>query len=208
MLGYSQRQQLGSFIAMLIHQFEEYRFPGGEPAIMNIIMQGSRKPDRYPLNQFSAMLTNCLFSYIVYLLPFFLYKSIWLGIAPMLMGIMQFGVHGIMTNRKMKSLYNPGLGAVCCLHIPIGVYYFWFITANHLASPAAWIAGIIYTLLATALILGTLTYIILPDENTKWAFEPEEMNRFQVAEKIKAKDIVIEEAPMKKVLEKIRERKC
>lgn len=30
-----------SFIAMLLHQFEEYGFPGGEPMIMNRALQGS-----------------------------------------------------------------------------------------------------------------------------------------------------------------------
>lgn len=46
---------LMSFIAILIHQFEEYGLPGGEPAITNMVMQPSDTPDRYPLNQNSAM---------------------------------------------------------------------------------------------------------------------------------------------------------
>ena len=92
-----------SFMAMLIHQFEEYRFPGGEPAIMNILLQESDQPDRYPLNQFSAMFTNCLFSYVIYVLPLIFPNVIWLGIAPMLMGMMQFMVHGVITNQKLKD---------------------------------------------------------------------------------------------------------
>lgn len=40
----------------------------------------------------------------------------------MLMGMMQFMVHGIMINIKMKSLYNHGLGAVVFLHIPVGIF--------------------------------------------------------------------------------------
>lgn len=41
-------------------------------------------------------------------MPTLVQYVIWLGIAPMLMGMMQFLVHGIMTNVRMKSIYNPG----------------------------------------------------------------------------------------------------
>ena len=186
-----RRLQLISFIAMLIHQFEEYGFPGGEPAIMNIVLQGSDKPDRYPLNQFSAMFTNVLFSYVIYLLPVIFPNIIWLGIAPMLMGIMQFGVHGIMTNIKMKSIYNPGLGAVVFIHIPVGIYYLWYIASNNIATGSDWTIGIIYTIIATVFILGFLTYVILANRNTKYVFDEVEMNRFNVKEKIAKKHIVI-----------------
>ena len=105
------RVLLMSFIAILVHQYEEYGFPGGEPAIMNMALQPSDIPDRYPLNQNSAMITNVL-AWIVYLLPVFSPHLIWFGLAPILMGFSQFIVHGIATNIKMKSFYNPGLAAV------------------------------------------------------------------------------------------------
>ncbi len=44
-----QRLSLLNFVALLLHQFEEYGWPGGEPAIMNIVLQRSPIPDRYPL---------------------------------------------------------------------------------------------------------------------------------------------------------------
>src|SRR4051812_9001840 len=49
-----------NFAALLIHQFEECGYPGGEPAILNIVLQTSDYPDRYPLNQNSAMIINVL----------------------------------------------------------------------------------------------------------------------------------------------------
>ena len=47
---------------------------------------------------------------------------IWLGLAPVLFGILQFVIHGIVTNAKLRSLYNPGSAAVVLGHIPIGAY--------------------------------------------------------------------------------------
>lgn len=180
-----------SFIAMLVHQFEEYGFPGGEPMIMNRALQGSDIPDRYPLNQFSAMFTNVFFTYVIYLLPIIFPNVIWLGIAPMLMGMMQFMIHGLMTNIKMKSIYNPGLGAVVFLHIPVGISYIRYITENQLATGTTWIVGVLYTLVSTIFILGYLTYIGLSDRDTKWVFAEAELRRFKVDEKLAKKNIVV-----------------
>lgn len=185
------RLNLISFIAMLVHQFEEYGFPGGEPMIMNRALQGSNIPDRYPLNQFSAMLTNVIFAYVIYLLPVIFPNIICIGIAPILMGFMQFIIHGIITNIKMKSVYNPGLGAVVFLHIPVGICYFRYITANSLAGKTDWIIGIIYTVAATGFILGFLTYVVLSNKNTKWIFNEKELKRFGVEEKLRKKNIII-----------------
>ena len=194
-----------SFIAILLHQFEEYGFPGGECMIFNRVLMGSECPDRYPLNQFSAMLTNCIFTYGIYLLPLLFPNVIWLGIAPMLMGIMQFVFHGLMTNLRMKTCYNPGLAAVVLLHIPVGVYYLHYITAQGLTSGRIWMAGLLYTLLATGLILGFLTYVVLPDRNTRWPFAPEELKRFRVEEKLQKKQLVPKRTMLDR-LENIRQR--
>lgn len=179
-----QRLLILNFIAILIHQFEEYSWPGGEPAITNIVMRnGGDIPDRYPLNQFSAMLTNVLVTYIVYLIPIFLPNIIWLGLMPILFGIFQIAAHGIVTNIKMKSIYNPGLGAVLFLHFPIGFYYIHYITQNGLASWLDWIFAVVYLLfLILAISIGT--YKLLPNKNTKYVFDAVEMERFHVKEKM------------------------
>lgn len=179
-----QKLLIMSFMAMLFHQFEEYRFPGGEPAIMNIVLQGSDLPDRYPLNQFSAMLTNVIATYGVYLIPIFIPTVIWLGLAPMLLGFSQFIVHGVMTNIKLKTFYNPGLIAVVCLHIPIGIYYIWYVTSQDMISGVDWIIAFVYMAAVAGLIVNGITYRLLPDRNTKWIFDEVEMKRFHVQKRM------------------------
>ncbi len=178
------RIQLMSFIAILAHQYEEYGFPGGEPAITNMVMQPSDLPDRYPLNQNSAMIGNVLITYTMYLLPVFLPQVIWLGLAPILMGMGQFIVHGVITNRKLKSTYNPGLGAVVFLHIPIGIYYIYYILSNGLATGTDWLAGVVYLVFAMAVMGKGMTYGVLASRNSKYPFDQVEMERFHVKEKI------------------------
>jgi hypothetical protein len=74
------RIQLMSFIAIFVHQYEAYGFPGGEPAITNMVMQPSNLTDCYPLNQNSAIIGNVYLTDIAYLLPMFLSNVIWFGL--------------------------------------------------------------------------------------------------------------------------------
>ena len=179
-----QRVLLLNFIAILIHQFEEYGFPGGEPAIMNIVLQNSSTPEMYPLNQNAAMITNVVGSYGLYLLPVFFPNIIWLGLAPILFGMFQFIVHGIMTNIKLKSFYNPGLGAVTLLHIPLGIYYIYYIQSQELASVLDWVIGVVYMFLFAFIVVNKMTRIWLADKDSPYPFAEEEMKRFKVQKKL------------------------
>ena len=184
-MGLLQKLMLMSFIAILIHQFEEYGFPGGEPSITNMVMQPSDTPNRYPLNQNSAMVANVIAAFI-YLIPVFLPNIIWLGLAPILIGLSQFIVHGILTNIKMKTIYNPGLGAVVFLHIPIGAYYIYYILSNGLSSGWDWLIAFVYMIIILRVVLMKLTYDWLADKNSKYVFAEEEMERFHVKEKLES----------------------
>jgi hypothetical protein len=179
-----QRLLLLNFIVILLHQYEEYGWPGGEPAIMNIVLQRSTIPDRYPLNQNSAMVINVLAAYSFYLIPVFFPRVIWLGLAPVLFGMLQFIVHGIVTNKKMKSLYNPGLAAVILGHVPIGVYYIYSIHVNQLARVWDWVGAVAYMLLFQYVAFVKMTYTWLADRESAFPFAEVEMKRYAVQEKV------------------------
>ena len=61
----------------------------------------------------------------------------------------QFIWHGIFANIKAKTIYNPGLGAVILLHVPIGYAYMRYVLLHNLATNLDWILGLIYFLVAT-----------------------------------------------------------
>jgi hypothetical protein len=79
---------------------------------MNVILRPSPAPNRYPLNQNSAIVVNMLAASGFYLVTVFFPNVIWLGLALVLFGLLQFVVHGVVTNVKVRSVYNPGLAAV------------------------------------------------------------------------------------------------
>jgi hypothetical protein len=70
------------------------------------------------------------------------------------------------------------------LHIPLGIYYIHYIVSNGLASGTVWIIAIIYTIAFAAIVVGALTYKVMPNKNTKYIFDKVEMERFHVGEKI------------------------
>lgn len=175
---------LSNFVAVLIHQFEEYRFPGGFPAIVNMAMLPSSTPNRYPLNQNSAMVTNVLGAYGFYLIPVFFPTVIWLGLAPMLFGILQFVVHGIVANIKLRTIYSPGLGAAALLHIPIGIYYIYYIHITGIVSVWDWVIGLAYIFFVVFIAEIAMTFTWLADKNSPFAFSEAEMRRFNVQERI------------------------
>ena len=110
-----QRICIVNFIGILLHQFEEYGLPGGAPVFINKYMRNGS--ERYPLNQFSAMLVNVVIAYLCYLLPVFLPGIIWLGLAPILFGcVFQVMLHLAVFYVKFHHFYNSGLAAVICIH--------------------------------------------------------------------------------------------
>ncbi len=183
---------------LFVHQFEEYGWPGGGPMVMNYVLQGSNMPEKFPLNQFSAMFTNVITAILFYGLPFFFPELIGLCLAPMLFNIGQVVVHGIATNKALKGIYNPGLGAVIFLHLPTTVYFLYYVYANNMIHYYDWIIAIGYTALMAGFGVAFLTYAVFADKNTKWAFAPEELERFDVIRKVQERGIVIDTSEEKK----------
>lgn len=175
-----------NFIVILIHQFEEYRFPGGGQALPNTVRGGDAIPDRYPLNQQSAMAGNLFVSIVMYTLPIFFPHVIWLSLVPIIIGcLLQVGMHVIIGAVKFKLYYNPGMFAVLFGHVPIGIYYFWYTISNGLIGILDIVLAVIYMFLAMGVLYNKVFYGLMADKNTPYPFTPEEMNRFNMYEKIK-----------------------
>ena len=67
-LDIMQRVLLASFVVLLLHEFEEWGWPRGEPAILNMAINDSRAPDRYPSNAKAQMVVNVFAPYPIYIL--------------------------------------------------------------------------------------------------------------------------------------------
>jgi hypothetical protein len=182
-----QRLLLVNFIVVLLHQAEEYRWPGGFPAVANLVLLRSPVPDRYPVNQNSAMVANLIFAYGFYLLPIFRPDVIWFGLGPVLIGaVVQLVGHGIVINAKLGSVYNPGMATAISGHVPVGAAYIYHISMNDSTTLWDWSFAIVYAASFMLLNFGVLEIRILGDKNSPYPFDPDEMQRSGIPDKFAA----------------------
>jgi len=159
-----------SLISLFLHQFEEYRYPGYFPGILNTVMFSSKQPDRYPLNTNIAFIVNVFVGWLSYFLAaVFGERVIWLGIATILVSVGNIIAHTFLFNIKGKTLYNPGMFTAIVLFLPIAAYFGYLLIKGNLATPIDWTVGLI---LGAALnFIGILKLISwLKDENTRYIF--------------------------------------
>ena len=183
-MGVLQRLLLLNFITLLVHQFEEYGWPGGLPAIINMAVWPSPTPNRYPLNQNSSTVVNLLAVYGFYLVPVFFPTVIWLGLGPVLYGVFQLVFHAFLVPIKLRCAYNPGLAMVVLGHVPVAACYFYYIHSHGLVGIWDWVFGVAYMAAFHYVCLLKMTYTWLADRDSQYPFTDEEMRRFNVAGRI------------------------
>jgi Protein of unknown function with HXXEE motif len=177
-----QRLLLAGFALVPLHEFEEYGWPGGEPAIMNKVIQPSGRPDRYPLNQNSAMIVNVSW-YPFALLALIFQHQIWLGLGTLLFWVGQFVIHGIVTNVKLKTIYNPGT-LTMLLGLALLVYYVYYLESKDLASLWDWVGGVAVMAAFAGIFLLKMTYSWLADQDSPYHFTEAEIGRWDVDAKL------------------------
>jgi len=173
-----QRALLAGFALVPAHELEEYGWPGGEPAIMNKVIQPSDRPDRYPLNQNSAMVVNVSW-YPFALVALIFQHQIWLGLGTLLFWVGQLVVHGVLTNVKLKTIYNPGTLTMLA-GLALLVYYVYYGESNELVSIWDWVGGVVVTVIFAVVFLVKMTYSWLADEDSPYRFTVAEMSRWNV----------------------------
>jgi len=178
-LGRMQLILVLNFVVLVLHQFEEMRWPGGSPWILNEVFNRRDGPaDRYPLNQANCAFIN-ITAWAFYLVPVILPGAVWLGIAQVLFGMVgQLIVHGVVINIRLKTIYNPGLAAVVLGHVPLGIWYLVEVNGQGLVNGWDWLFGVLMLAAFVGGIMLRLGYGLMSDKNTRYPFEPWEMARW------------------------------
>ena len=182
------RLALLNYIVIFWHQFEEYRLPGGEPAITNLASQPSDDgpADRYPLNQANAMFMNAVGSYVLYFLPVLFPHVLWLGLAPVVFGMSQVIIHVVITPRQIGNrLYSPGACAVVFGHLPVGVCWFAYVISNGMLG---WLDVALGVVVLAAFIRGVMLgvgYGVMKDPESPYPFTTDEFDRGWYARRLR-----------------------
>jgi hypothetical protein len=167
-----------NFAVLLLHEFEEYGWPGGGATFMNEVMFRSGRADRYPLNQLNSWAVNQPIAYAFYLLPVFFPSVIWLGLAPILFSLLEIVLHVGGGMVRARALYNPGLATVVPW-LGLGIWYLVEVNNQNLITSTDWLLGVAYLLGFVVVGLGLVGYVWLVDRDSPYPFAPEEMSRFE-----------------------------
>ncbi|MGI6032427.1 MAG: HXXEE domain-containing protein [Coriobacteriales bacterium] len=133
-----------SLMALPLHQFEEYQFPGGGPVVINRYFYHAPEElfRHYPGNWNSCMVVNLL-SYVFYILALALPDLTWLGTATMFFNLYQVLCHGIQMNVQMRTWYNPGMATAMFLLLPIAIAYIVEVTSLGLVGGIEWLYAVL-----------------------------------------------------------------
>ena len=141
-----------------LHVLEEWRFPGGFHVMYNL-MKKSNKPDSYPMNQLTDMLTNfigVIFGCVVLFVgvnPIFMVMQLFLCCAE-IFGHISGGIFSLKYFKGKKTIYNPGLFTTIFGYLPLAI----LIIISFFTIKAPTISEIIIALISS-LFLG---YLSLP----------------------------------------------
>jgi hypothetical protein len=166
-----------NWIALLVHQYEEYEDPGYFPGQFNRGIFKSDQPRNFPLNTHTAMCINTAVAYPVYALPVLFPKIKWLGIGPVLFGMSQAVGHGVVFPTISRSKYSPGFLASIFLHVPIGLAYLTALKARGGISRSDWRKGVAYTIAFAVLGVATPN-LIGNDKHSPHAFTEKQMGPY------------------------------
>lgn len=162
-------------ITMCVHQYEEYVDPGYFPAMVNVGIFKSDNPRSYPFNPTSAMCANVFFRWL-YIPPMLFPKIKWLGLAPVMLGLLQGVGHSTLAPKisGAKYPYSPGALTAALLHMPIGITYIRTLRAHGGISRSDWIKS--FGLLGAFLALGVAApNVILADKDCPYEFNDRQM---------------------------------
>ena len=159
-----------SWISLLLHQVEEYGWPGRFPGILNRCFFRSDRPDRYPLNPRSAFWINVGVAWGSYGLAALAGEAaLWLGIATLTVSLGNVGFHCVILNRRARTWYPLGVGTSVVLFLPLTALFFGTLGAGEVATAADyWMGRPLGLVLNFAGIVGLLR--LLADPGTEWAF--------------------------------------
>lgn len=160
-----------SLATLFLHQFEEYRFPGTFPGMMNLALSRSDHPERYPLNAQTALVVNVGVGWTSYLLAaLFAERAIWLGIATILVSFGNVVAHTLLFPIRGRLRYNAGAFTAVILFLPVIAVFFRILIASRVASPLDWGAGAVLGVLLNG--VGIVMVIEwMKDPNSPFAFD-------------------------------------
>jgi hypothetical protein len=129
------------FPAIILHVFEESKYPGGFTEMITRKLNFTQKNPH-----FGEFITGVYILLIVFV-PLFFPNVTFLLLAPIIIGILEVTAH--LAAIKMfgfKGFYSPGLITAAFVLLPIAIFGIAYSNIHHMVQPIEWLYAFIYVL--------------------------------------------------------------
>jgi len=129
------------FIGVVLHVWEENRFPGGFSELITSKLHFTASNPH-----FGEMITAALALGMTFV-PLFFPKVTFLAMAAMMLGILEVVAHtAAIWMFGLEHFYSPGLATAAFVLMPVSIYGIAYAVRQKLMSPRAWLFAFLYML--------------------------------------------------------------
>lgn len=135
------------FIAIVLHLWEEGRFPGGFTRLISEKLNFTQSNPH-----FGEMVTACYVLAIAFV-PLFFPHVVFLALAPILLGLLEAVAHvAAIRLFRIGRPYSPGMATAVLVLLPLSIWGIAYVVWHDLTSPLSWLLSLLY--LAGSLMLA------------------------------------------------------
>ena len=127
------------FCTLVLHLWEEGKFPGGFTELMTSKLDFTQSNPH-----FGELITEAYVLTITFI-PLFFPNVIWLAMAPIMLGFLESVMH--LAAIKMFNLprfYSPGMVTAIFAMLPISIYTVVYVVQSSLMQPLYWLYSLLY----------------------------------------------------------------
>jgi len=127
------------FLAIVLHLWEEGKFPGGFTEMITKTLKFTASSPHF------GEIITVSYVLLITLVPLFFSNVAWLIMAPMMLGILEVVAHlAAIKMFKLKRFYSPGLVTAVVVLLPISIYTIVYAAQHNLMPPVSWLFSFIY----------------------------------------------------------------
>ena len=129
------------FIGLVMHLWEEGRFPGGFVELITEHLHFTASSRHF------GEIVTAAYVLVIAFVPLFFPRVPFLAMATMMLGVMEAVMHVAMIKMfRLPRYYSPGLATAIVLLLPISIYTFTYVIRHDLMQPLSWLFAFLYML--------------------------------------------------------------
>jgi hypothetical protein len=129
------------FVGLVMHLWEEGRFPGGFVELITEHLHFTA------ISRHFGEVVTASYVLLIAFVPLFFPRVPFLAMATMMLGVLEVVMHVAMIKMfRLPHFYSPGLATATVVLFPISLYSFVYVIRHDLMQPISWLFAFLYML--------------------------------------------------------------